>query len=243
MPLEFYAAVAEYLKQGTGLSTALRSITDRSGPDGSPNDPFVEGEADVGFMCATGYTWLNRHGMAELACAAVHVDPQAGGRPVYFSTVIARAENSASSLLELRGSRWCFNEPTSLSGHRAVTEHLRANGASMDMFGEVEQSGSHIASVQRVVDGKSDAAAIDSTVLWRLLHEHPELRPRLHVVEQLGPFAAPPVVTRRGLDPKQRELITEVLLAMHEREQGVAILGVHHYSRFARVEHGDYVTA
>ena len=54
-----------------------------------------------------------------------------------------------------------------------------------------------------LLDGRVDAAAIDSNVLQYFLLEHPEYKDRLHVMTSVGPLPAPPVVVNSRMNGKQ----------------------------------------
>jgi len=56
-------------------------------------------------------------------------------------------------------------------------------GADESFFDNVFCSGSHLNSIEAVLSGKADAAAIDSNVLRIRFREAPALRNKLRVIE------------------------------------------------------------
>jgi phosphonate transport system substrate-binding protein len=118
--------------------------------------------------------------------------------------------------------------------------HLATLGEPSGFFGRVLEVGSHIKSLEMVVAGTLDAAAIDSTVLEKELASRPELRDQIRVVDSLGPSPIPPWVASTTLAPADRASIREHLLGMHLHVDGHAILARGEMLRFVKVRDSDY---
>lgn len=61
----------------------------------------------------------------------------------------------------LRGKRFIFNNPDSMSGLLGLTRDLEAMGESLDIFVSRSESGGHRSSIVAVAEGRADIAAID----------------------------------------------------------------------------------
>ena len=61
----------------------------------------------------------------------------------------------------LRGKRFTFNNPDSMSGLLGLTRDLEAMGESLDLFASRSPSGGHRSSIVAVAEGRADIAAID----------------------------------------------------------------------------------
>lgn len=198
LPLGLFQALADRISAHLLRPVELASETRWSGPQPWLDDPFARGEVDVGFLCAPSWTWLASRpepSVVPVPAMPVPLDPRAGGRAVYFSDVIVPADG-APAFADLRGRRWAYNDPCSLSGWFA----LKARVGDLDaFFGSVTQSGSHLRSIRMVAAGEVDGAAIDSTVLGWVLAADPGLRERIRVVASLGPHPIQPVVARAAL--------------------------------------------
>lgn len=222
LPLELYAFLAQAAGEFLGLETDLEVVETASGP--SPEevergeDPFSRGWADVGFVCAPSYLWLHDRPdpRAELlGVAPVFRDPRNGGGPVYFSDVVVAAGSRWRSLEEMRGASWCYNDCQSLSGYFSVLERLTAMGEGSDFFRGGFCAGSHLAAIERVLDGTADAAAIDSNVLLFALRRRPGLAARLRTVASLGPHGVQPVVVRSGATAERRRDLRRLFDHLH----------------------------
>ena len=99
-------------------------------------DQFEAGEADLGVICGLPYVWLaDQHpAPVEPLAAPVLAGGRYGGRPVYFSDVIVRRDSPITSLEELGGCSWAYNEPASHSGHTVTLHALVRMGAQPGFF-------------------------------------------------------------------------------------------------------------
>jgi phosphonate transport system substrate-binding protein len=218
LPEEWFALVAADLEAALGVRVALEFERKISGPLDESEDPFGRGEADLGFVCAPSFRWLRRDrpGVVELLPLPVPDDPRAGGEPVYFSEVIVAASSAVETVDELLEARWAFNDTHSLSGFGVVTDRLGRNGV---VRAQLLHSGSHLASIDAVVRGAADAAAIDSNVLRLRLRADSSLSSAIRVVESWGPRPIQAAIIRSALDLATRRAVAETLLSLHERRQ------------------------
>ncbi len=180
------------------------------------DDPFAGGQADVGFLCSPSYLYLSsleRPSVELVPAGLVFSDPRTAGRPVYFSEVIVRRSDEASSLADLRGRVWGFNDRCSLSGYFSALQQVEHCEPSGEFFARMVCTGSHWSSIESVLDGGIDGAAIDSNALQNYYAVRPSLREELRVVESLGPFPIQPIVVRSG-DAPLRDGIAAALLGL-----------------------------
>jgi len=97
---------------------------------------------------------------------------EGGQGELYSSAIIIRAgetpsvqpplDGSAIIPLELlRGRRFTFNDPHSMSGLLGLTRDLEVMNQTLDLFAERSRSGGHRASIIAVAAGTADVATID----------------------------------------------------------------------------------
>ena len=226
IPAEFFTLVARHIESATGVPTSVSFERAISGPLAGDDDPFADGRADVGFVCAPSVRFLGSE--IVVLPSPVPSDPRANDRPVYFADVVVRASSNAQRFEDLSGGTWAYNDPNSKSGWFSMLE--RAGGSHF--FAHCVQSGSHLRSLEMVAGGEADAAVIDSNVLR--LNRRDDLR----VIESWGPFPIQPVIVRSGLDDAMRRGIAEALMTMHERHgESLAAFG---FARFAEADPSAY---
>ena len=229
-----YRFVADYVGEKLGQQTELTV--------GYSFDQFAGGEADIGFLCGLPYVELARRSRppVELLAAPVLTGTRYGGRPIYFSDVIVRADSPFRSFSELRGRVWAYNDPDSHSGYNVTRHRLVSMGETNGFFGQVVEAGSHQRSIRMVCSGEIDAAAIDSQVLSVELRDRPALRDQIKVIDTLGPAGIQPVVAASRLPDGLKAAVKDVLLTMGDDPAARAILDHGFVERFVAVTDEDY---
>jgi phosphonate transport system substrate-binding protein len=200
------------------------------------------GQIQLGWICGLLYVMkADQHDpQLELLAAPVMRDPRYQGQPVYYSDVIVQRDSPFNSFDDLKGVCWVYNEPGSYSGYTIVCHHLVKRDESLDFFGKVRKSGAHLNSLQMLIDGRADVAAIDSTVLDYEMRRRPTLARKLRVIETLGPSPVPPWVISLKLPQELRSRLRELLLAMHIDPEGQALLANGEVSRFMSATDDGY---
>ena len=247
IPQAFFEAIVDHVRRTLGCEqTSLRVETQVSGPERGIEDPFSEGEADVGFMCSPSFIWLRElqpPPVELLGAAPVFRDERNAGRPVYFCDVVVRRDGPIRSFADLRGSSWAYNDACSLSGYYSLLNRLAEAGEDERFFGHMMCSGSHLNSIEAVVGGEADAAAIDSHVLGMRLREIPDLRQGLRIIESWGPYPIQPVVVRSALQPELKDGLRTSLLAADADPRTRRSLSGFGLEGFAPVKEEDYSPA
>ncbi|GAB1542496.1 hypothetical protein NUACC21_51700 [Scytonema sp. NUACC21] len=238
----FYKAVVDYTGRILGVETQLFQ-----GECDPLHDPLLmEDRLDLAFICGLP---LIRYcqvvpNQLQVLVAPVMKAPRYQNRPIYFSDVIVNATSPLEKFEDLRLKRFCYNDPGSNSGYNLLCDRLIRCGYAKNFFSQAIQSGSHQRSIEWVVNGRCDCAAIDSVVLEQELREFPELSHRLRVVEVLGPSPMPPLVVAQHLGESPIQQLQLALLhpdaelqAAMERVgvQRFAVLALEEYRELAEI--------
>ena len=212
-------------------------------------DPWEErrrlidtGEVDVAWLCSLPYIRMadEPRPRVELLAAPVMEGDRYAGKPVYFSQVVVRADSSFETFEDLRGASFGYNEPASHSGYEVMRYRLADGGLGDGFFGEVVETGSHLASLEMLLRGELDTACIDTMVLDLRLKQRPELEKELKVIETLGPSPVPPFVAQVALEPDVRRDLRAALTGLDQTGEGRTILRRGGLVRFAAVVDSDY---
>jgi phosphonate transport system substrate-binding protein len=235
----FYRALASYLERH--LHIAIR--VEETLPWQQRQQMLLRGDAHLGVMCGLQYVVAADEGAqpgVKLLVAPIMCGHRYASRPVYFSDVVVRSDSFIRSFADLRGAAWAYNEPTSQSGYNITRYTLATRGETGAYFSRVVFAGSHQRSLALVLDGSVDAAAIDSVVLERELHERVGLAQRLRVVDTFGPSPSPPVVVSRRVTDTIRKALSLILRDLHLAPEGSALLASGGVQRFVPVVDSDY---
>jgi phosphate/phosphite/phosphonate ABC transporter binding protein len=229
-----YEHIARYIGEKVDCPTTLRV--------GQSFDEFTEGQIDFAFICGLPYVRMasQYNCPVELLAAPVLIGKRYQHRPIYFSDVIVRRESPYTCFNDLHGCVWAYNERASHSGCNLVCYSLLEQDKSHEYFGETVKSGSHLRSIEMVLQGEVDAAAIDSHLLDVLCSRDEKLATRLRVVDALGPSSIPPIVVSKRLDDELKCKMQEVLVTMHLDDCGAKGLREGFIERFVAVVDEGY---
>ncbi|KAF3889947.1 PhnD/SsuA/transferrin family substrate-binding protein [Tolypothrix bouteillei VB521301] len=232
----FYQAVVAYAGRVLGVATQLHQ-----GECDPLDDPLlVENQLDLAFICGLPLIrycqvvpdWL------QVLVAPVMKATRYQNYPIYFSDVIVNAASDLTKFEDLALKSFGYNDLGSNSGYNLLCDRLIQTGHSKKFFRKAIQSGSHQRSIEWVLNGRVDCAAIDSVVLEQELRQFPELSHQLRVVEVLGPSPMPPLVVAQHLGKSLIEQLQFALLQPDTELQSVMEeVGVR---RFAVVELEEY---
>ncbi len=216
MTLEYYQELLAYIGQQMG-----RQVTLFLKPTYAEVNDLVRGQrVDMAFVCSLPYVEGKEDFGMELL-----VVPQMYGETVYYSYLVVPKESSATSLGDLRGASFAFTDPGSNSGHLAPTYQLFLLGETpASFFSSYAYTYNHDNSVVAVADGLVDGAAVDSLVYDQLVADNPKLASRTKVIARWGPYGIPPLVVSPALDPQFKQELQDLLLSLHNSDEGAAIL-------------------
>ncbi|MFT7671545.1 MAG: phosphonate transport system substrate-binding protein [Planctomycetota bacterium] len=217
IPSEFFEFVTEHIARALNREVKLSIESRISGPMHGDEDPFSCGKADLGFVCSPSYLFLKsrpKPSIVLVPAGFVFEDARNEGRPVYFSDVIVRRDHRAKSFDELRGGLWGYNDECSLSGYFSTLQELAERGMNREFFDDWIRTGSHGSSIEGVLNGRIDGAAIDSIALAAMQGGRAEMMDTLRVVDSFGPYPTQPVVLRAALQETLLGPLTEALLSL-----------------------------
>jgi phosphonate transport system substrate-binding protein len=192
------------------------------------NDLVRYQRCDIAIVCT--YPFIR--GEREFGMQALVV-PQVKGVTTYQSILVVPQTSRAATLLDLVGKRFASADIISTTGWLFPAMMLMDAGENPDrFFGEHVITGSHDRSLQAVIDGFVDGAAVHGVVYDQMLAEDATIRQKVKILAKSPPFGIPPIVAHPNLDPKLRQAILSVLLQMHQDPQGKLILARLQIERF-----------
>jgi phosphonate transport system substrate-binding protein len=212
-----YESVTAAVGQALGVRATL--VT------GEDYGDLLRGHLDAAFICGLPYVTLRERAAdaVEPLAAPIVAGARYGGRPVYFSDVVVRANDPAEAFADLRGRRWAYNEPQSHSGSNVVLAHLARSGLDGSFFSAMTRVGSHSEALRRVLLGEADAAAIDSHLLEVIGGADAHVRSRIRTVTSLGPSPIQPLVAGAALPGPDRERVRAVVAELGVGPSGTLV--------------------
>lgn len=111
----------------------------------------------------------------------------------YYSEIVVRADDDAKGLGEVKGKRFAYNMRESQSGWAAVNMILDPR----EHFGELVETGAHLASAAAVREGRADVASLDAVTLALARDADPDAVAGLKVIHRTRPTPALPFITAK----------------------------------------------
>ena len=237
-PRDTYAAYSRFFERmGTLLGVEIQFVQRRSYAE--VNELLVTGKIDAALVCTGGYLDLVRRAPGAVEVLAV---PVIGGQTTYRSLLIVPASSKAASLRDLGGKRFAFTDELSFSGHMYPAQ-LLANMGAPRFFGSTLFTRSHDRSIEAVVQGVVDGAAVDSLVYEALALRDTRVAGGTRVIHRSPPFGLMPVVASTRMSREARDRLRAVLLDLHRDPPSSSALGIVGIERFVTPAPGMYDAA
>jgi phosphonate transport system substrate-binding protein len=184
---------------------------------------LLDGKVHVAWMPPLAHARASQRG------AMVAAVVERGGAITYRSALLVRTDSVYVGLGGLRGVRAAWTDPSSAGGHLFPRLHLQHAGIDprRDLVSE-KFYGSPFEAIQAVVDGKADVCACyvrnESSDPLRALIDvervYPGASDSLRVVGVTDPIPPDGLVLSGRLDPAVQALLRDVLLDLHNHDDG-----------------------
>ena len=197
---------------------------------------------DLGCVFMCGYPWALRDDRPPVLAAPVPSPPRYGGRPVYFTDFVVRADSRFQSLEDTFGGAFAFSTEHSHSGYNAARFHLLQyrTPARPTLYARlVGPLGRQIRVLDAVIAGDADVTAVDSYALDLLRRHANERVPKVRVIATTVAAPSAPLVASPTLDVASRDRLTEALTTAHTAPDMAATLDELLLTRFVRVSTPD----
>ena len=230
--LAYYRHFLDYIEEKLGKEVDFVDRDDYA----EINDMLRNGELDAAFVCSGPYVDGHKEFGMELLAA-----PQAYGETVYYSYIIVAKNSTVKNFEDLRGKSFAFSDPLSNTGKLVPTYMLARMHESPDtFFSRYIFTYKHDKSIQTVAQGVVDGAAVDSLIWEYLNRTNPEFTSKTRIISKSPPYAIPPVVVQRGLDPQIKERLKQIFLNAHNDNKGRELLKKMMIDKFVVIDDSAY---
>lgn len=228
----YYRQFLEYVQEKIGTKVIYVDREDYA----EVNEMLRTKQLDAAFVCSGPYVDGHKQFNLELLAA-----PQAYGATVYYSYIIVAKDSPFQSFSELRGRKFAFTDPMSNTGKLVPTYMLaKINETPESFFRSFIFAKFHDKAIKAVAQGIVDAAAVDS-LIWEYLNKiNPEFTSKTRIIEKSPPYAIPPVVVNRDLDPELKKQLKQIFLNAHTDPKGQELLKKMMIDRFVPISDSAY---
>ncbi len=230
--LPVYEEISKYIGKKLGRETKIVFSKDYS----SMNNLVKTQEVTAAFVCSGPYVKGHDDWGMELL-----VVPKLKNNTSYYSYIITNKNAPYKSLQDLEGKRFAFTDPESNTGKIVPTYKLAKAGKTPDnFFSEYIYTGSHDKSIEAVAERLVEGAAIDN-IIWDYFNTYDStFTSQTKIIEKIGPYSIPPIVTSPNCDDKLKKDIKNIFLAMHNDPEGKVILSKLLIERFVVIDDTCY---
>jgi ABC-type phosphate/phosphonate transport system substrate-binding protein len=133
--------------------------------------------------------------------------------PLYRSAVLVQAGSPFARFADTQGARLAINGHDSQSGCNVLRVMAAESGDARPFFGPVTVTGSHVASIAAVAEGRADLAAVDCVTLGLLRAVRPAAVRDVRVLAWSPAAPGLPYVTAADLPEQERRALLAGLRA------------------------------
>ena len=234
----------------TAWRKLLEWVIDRAGVaaeaiDYPAPDPIASlwARPDLGcaFMC--GYPYALAAPKPALLAAPVPSPGAYGGKPVYWSDIVVRADAAWVELSDVFGHRLAYTIEDSQSGYQAARELLapyaREHGDRL-FAATVGPLLTPRRVAEAILAGEADAGPLDSYAHDLIRAHEPELAAQLKTIATTAPTPIPPLVAAPGIAAAAIEHLRAALLAIAQADELRSVRSALLLDRFVLVDSEDY---
>src|SRR4030042_4106920 len=223
-----FSPLAEYLSKKLGKKVELKAVSDY---EGALRDLSL-GLTQLCFMTPTSYIEANKKYGVEVLVKAM-----TEGKTSYQSIIIAKSDSKISSIEDIRGHKFAFGDPHSLSNYIAPRTMLLDAGIDLKDLLYYEYLGPHENVLKVVLSGNFDAGGVTESVAHKAKDKGIKF---IKFSEDLPGFS---ICASNILSERDRNTIKKALMEITDSTaEGSKILGsiYRRYTSFAEASDSEY---
>lgn len=201
-------------------------------------DNFNELGLDGAFFGSfTGAMAIEKLGVEPLA-RPQYVD----GASTYYGMVFVRKGSGIRTAQDMQGKRMVFVDKATTAGYLLPLSYFKSIGITdyTSWFGEYYFSGTHENAINDVLNGLADIGAAKNTVFYRMATNDTRVTRELEILATSPHVPANGLAVRHDLSNDLKQALQQQLLAMHENDEGRAILQEMKIDKFLKTTATDY---
>lgn len=177
---------------------------------GAAVEGICNGVADVAFVGPAAFLQARDRRCAELLAVGVR-----NGEPAYYAGIFVAPQSPARSLADLRGARIAFGDINSTSSFLMPISMLMDAGLDpVRDLGAAHITGSHTNSLNALLQGQVDAAALSLNSYDRALRAGIPGAERLRILARSDAMPYPPFIVSTRLSPATRQRLRQAFASL-----------------------------
>ena len=234
--------MAEDMSKAIGVPVTIYRATDYS----AAVEAMRTGNAQLALLGPFSYVTARERAGAEALVVQGTKETKGG----YCSYIIARSDSDIDSLEDLKGKTFAFVDPESTSGNIIPTDEILSafpdEGLTFDdlhtdgkFFRSAMFAGTHPSSLQAVVQGNVDAAAVSSGTYVNQIEKGNVNEGDLKIIHESPNIPGSPIAIQKDLPQELKDKVKEFLLSYDDPEYFQDEEGVEP-KRYIEISDSDY---
>lgn len=237
--VQLYDDMEEKMSEALGIPVNIYRANDYN----AAVEALRTGNAQMAALGPFSYVTAAERADAECLCVLA-----SNGEKGYKSYFITQPDSDIESLEDLEGKTFAFADPASTSGNvvpcneiltmlndSLTFDELHAEGK---FFKSATYSGSHINSIQAVVQGNVDAAAVASSTYGNMIAEGLIKEDDLKIFYESPEIPGSPIAVRKDMPQELKDKILEFFLN-YQDEELFSLYGDSN-TKYMKVEDSEY---
>ncbi len=147
------------------------------------------------------------------------------GKPTYYSLILTQKNNTGKTLLDFNNQIFVYSDPRSNSGYLAPSFYLKQQGYDLKNYFRIAlHAGNHEKSIEALLNGLANVAAVDEYVWLEYLKKNPHAADEVHEIQRLGPYPFTPIVTGKATSQATLTKLQQALINMSSTIAGRKLL-------------------
>ena len=229
-----YKFITDYLSKKLEIAVLVEVMNNY----GDICDAFLEGRADAGFFGSFSYV---------LTRAKADIEPLA--RPVWLNEestyrgyIITRKDSSINTVEDMQDKSLILVDKATTAGYVFPMYFFKYSGISNldDYFAKLIFAGSHDAASWAVYTGEAEVGGVKSHIYNAMAKEYPDFNEQMQVLVESPEVPSNGLAVSNSLNPAIKSRLKNILLRLHENEEGQQVLKDFGALKFIKTTDEDY---
>jgi len=229
-----YKFITDYLSKKLEITVLVEIMNNY----GEICDAFIEGRADVGFFGSFSYLLTRAKAGIEPLARPVWLNEES----TYRGYIISRKDSGIRVVEDMQNKSLILVDRATTAGYIFQLYYFMYSGIDNldDYFSDIIFAGNHDAAAWAVYTGEADVGGVKNHIYNAMAEEYPDFKEQMLVLTESPKVPSNGVAVRKDLNPAIKLRIRNLLLNLHENEEGKNILKHFGALKFTETEDDDY---
>jgi phosphonate transport system substrate-binding protein len=230
--MERYTPIVRYLGKQIGMEVGVKPLANY----GLIYEELRDGKIDAGFFGSFVYGMTR----ARLGIEPVARPVRPDGVSTYAGLLFSRKDSGIKTAKDMKGKTIALVDPATTAGYLAQKVYFKKHGIDMEKDLKIFWAGSHDAAAKAVFKKQADVGGAKNHPFNKMAAEDPAFKDAMTVLDESSTVPDNVFAVKKGLDPKMKEKIRNVLDNMDKNSEGAEVLKKFGAAKFVATTDADY---